>query len=180
MHMKKDRFFIWLPCKTYVKVWLVINFPSPDRQWPEAVNISSDPQLSTALKNKLSKPSNRYDKRMATNSKYTEKIPIEITQDTFYRYGWELSATETNNFNQMIEDRIKGDLLQYLELSTSFGSTVAAAIRGWYELSGFNEITFPSESIRKFYLRHRSQKLKKNNFLQQQINKIFLEKKTNK
>ena len=173
--MKKDRFFVWLPCKTYVKVWLVINFPSPDNKWPEAVNISSDLQLSNALKEKLSKPSTRYEKRMATNSKYTERIPIEISQDTFYRYGWELSATETNNFNQLIENRIKSDLLRYLELSVSFGSSIAAAIRGWYELSGFNDITFPSESIRKFFLRHRSENCKKNNFLQKQINIIFME-----
>ena len=111
--MKKERFFVWIPCKLYVKIWFVKNFSKPDPRWPEAVNISGDKVLSSMLKEKLCKPSLRYEKRMAENSKYTERIPVEISADTFYRHGWQPSATDINDFNQAVEQRIKKQMLQY-------------------------------------------------------------------
>lgn len=178
--MKKERFFVWLPCKLYTKIWFVKNFSKPDPRWPEAVNIAGDKMLSNMLRDKLCKPSLRYEKRMAKNSKYTEKIPIEISADTFYRHGWQLTATDINDFNQAVEQRIKKNMLQYLELSVSFGLTIADAIKGFYDQSGFNDITFPTDSIRKYYLRHRNHDIVKNNVISKQINIIFMENVSHK
>lgn len=178
--MKKERFFVWLPCKLYTKIWFVNNFPAPDGRWPEAVNISSDKVLYGLLKDKLCKPCKRYEKRMAENSKYTECIPIEISADTFYRHGWELTATDINDFNQAVEQLIKKSMMQYLELSVSFGLTIADAIKGYYRQSGFNEISFPTDSIRKYYFRHRKKDITKNNVITQQINRIFMENMAHK
>ena len=36
---KKDRFVCWLPCKPYVKQFLLYNFNAPDDTWTEIVNL---------------------------------------------------------------------------------------------------------------------------------------------
>ena len=42
---KKDRFVCWLPCKPYVKQFLLYNFNAPDDTWTEIVNLSPDKEL---------------------------------------------------------------------------------------------------------------------------------------
>lgn len=172
--MTKERFFVWLPCKRYVKAYLVRNFSASDRKWPDGVNLSSSKELFAALKERLRKPSYRYDKRMTVNSKYSDRVPLEITEDMFYRYGWELSPTDINDFNQMLEARIKSEMMSYMEISLLFTQNIKRSIRGFYRKSGFKEAEWPEESIRRYFYRHRSPAMDENDVIEEKINKIFM------
>lgn len=174
MKGKKERVFIWLPCKAYTKAWLVKNFSSPTEKWPDAISLSSDKETMAWIKNRLEKPCLRYDKnRMVKNSKYTEKVPIEISMDTFYRCGWELSATDIAALNARFEQRIKGILRSYMELYVSFGKNIAEGIREFYKVTGFSERSWPEESIRRYCFRHCNFQ-RNNSFINAEINKIFM------
>lgn len=45
MIKKRDRFVCWLPCKPYVKEFLLANFNAPDEVWDEIVDLSPDREL---------------------------------------------------------------------------------------------------------------------------------------
>lgn len=171
---KKERFFVWLPCKTYVKAWLVRNYSASDRKWPDGVNLSGNHILFTALKDKLRKPSNRYDKRMEVNSKYTERVPLEISEDVFYRNGWELTPTDINDINQRIEALIKMELRIFLEVHVMLMGNITKSIQAFYAYSGFSEATWPEESIRRYYYRNCRRNPSKNNVISEQISKIIM------
>ena len=53
---KKDRFVCWLPCKPYVKQFLLYNFNAPDDTWTEIVNLSPDKELQNDFLSRLAKP----------------------------------------------------------------------------------------------------------------------------
>lgn len=53
---KKDRFVCWLPCKPYVKQFLLYNFNAPDDTWTEIVNLSPDKELQNDFLSRLANP----------------------------------------------------------------------------------------------------------------------------
>lgn len=171
--MSKERYFVWLPCKRYVKAWLVRKFSAGDRKWPDGVNISAEKTLMSLIKDKLRRPSMRYENRMKDYS-YPERVPIEISEDTFYRYGWELSPTDINDINSRLEHIIKDELLRYLEISVAFTGNIKRSIRAFYEFSGFKEAEWPEESIRRYFYRHRMAPVIQTNIVEQKINEIFM------
>lgn len=90
---KKDRFVCWLPCKPYVKQFLLYNFNAPDDTWTEIVNLSPDKELQNDFLSRLAKPG-RYENRYRNLARYTANVAVEIRRDDFYRYGWAMSNTE--------------------------------------------------------------------------------------
>lgn len=95
--IKKDRFVCWLPCKPYVRQFLLYNFNAPDDTWDEIVNLSSDKELQNDFLSRLSKRG-RYENRYRNLYRYTANVAVEIRRDDFYRYGWALSNTEAVAF----------------------------------------------------------------------------------
>lgn len=83
---KKDRFVCWLPCKPYVKQFLLYNFNAPDDTWTEIVNLSPDKELQNDFLSRLAKPG-RYENRYRNLARYTANVAVEIRRDDFYRYG---------------------------------------------------------------------------------------------
>lgn len=47
---KQDRFAVWVPCKGYVKRWLLANFNRPDEYWQELVNLSPNREFADDFK----------------------------------------------------------------------------------------------------------------------------------
>ena len=86
---KKDRFVCWLPCKPYVKQFLLYNFNAPDDTWTEIVNLSPDKELQNDFLSRLAKPG-RYENRYRNLARYTANVAVEIRRDDFYRYGWDV------------------------------------------------------------------------------------------
>lgn len=103
---KKDRFVCWLPCKPYVKQFLLYNFNTPDDTWTEIVNLSPDKELQNDFLSRLAKPG-RYENRYRNLARYTANVAVEIRRDDFYRYGWAMSNTEVVAFGSKVERRIK-------------------------------------------------------------------------
>ena len=129
---KKDRFVCWLPCKPYVKQFLLYNFNAPDDTWTEIVNLSPDKELQNDFLSRLAKPG-RYENRYRNLARYTANVAVEIRRDDFYRYGWAMSNTEVVAFGSKVERRIKQMLFLYLDTHVSIG------IRREYNRHGYRK-----------------------------------------
>ena len=123
---KKDRFVCWLPCKPYVKQFLLYNFNAPDDTWTEIVNLSPDKELQNDFLSRLAKPG-RYENRYRNLARYTANVAVEIRRDDFYRYGWAMSNTEVVAFGSKVERRIKQMLFLYLDTHVSIGIPLSTA-----------------------------------------------------
>ena len=173
--IKKDRFVCWLPCKPYVKQFLLHNFNTPDDTWTEIVNLSSDKELQNDFLSRLSKPG-RYENKYRNLYRYTASVAVEIRRDDFYRYGWSMSNTEVVAFGTKIERRIKQILFLYLDTHVSMGLPLSAAIRNFQTKFGFTEDTWSYDTIRREYNRHGYRKTVENTTIFDFINRIILGK----
>ena len=177
--MKKTRYCVWLQVKPYVKKFLITNFNRPDADWPVLIDLSADKSLQQSFISRLCKEG-RWENRYDTLFRYSEQVPIEISRDTFNRYGWSMSNTETVHFGVQIERRIK--LMMYTFIDTyvhSLGMTITASVRAFQNSFGFDEDSWSYDTIRREYTRHQSkshihdrQQLDKTIFLK--INQIIL------
>lgn len=172
---KKDRFVCWLPCKPYVKQFLLHNFNAPDENWIEIIDLSSDKELLNDFTSRLSKHG-RYEKRYSNLSRYTATVPIEIRRDDFYRYGWALSNTEAVGFCTKVERRVKQMLFLYLDTHVSMGIPLSSAIRGFQNQFGFDEDSWPYDTIRREYNRHGYKRKMGDSTILDFINRIILGK----
>jgi hypothetical protein len=140
-------FFLELPVKPYVKRYIVLNYGSP-------ANFSSNKFINDRFRKCLSKPSRRnnpvYEK--TAFCKYSEIIKIILTQDDFYRYGWELSPTDIISFGKLLEHQAKFLMRNMI----SFYMTLMNerdAILTFQNNFGFTEDIWPFDSIKKNYSR---------------------------
>ena len=176
MNKVKDRFVCWIPCKPYVKRFLVNNFNAPDDSWSEILDLSSDNELHADFVGRLSRHDGRYDTKYRDLYRYTELVPVEIKQDEFYRYGWSLSNTDAVNFGLKVERRIKLMLFLYLDTQVAFGIPLSTAIRNFQQTFSYDEDCWPYDSIRREYNRHGYKKSMGKINVFDFINKIIMEK----
>lgn len=141
-------FTLLLPTKPYVHQFLVNNFGDP-------VDFSSDTRLNNLLRRCLRKPSMRRNKKYAQLKlvKYSSLTRIIITQDDFYRHGWELTRTDSIYFNRELENRAKFFMRNMVSLYSSFMSLKDAVLL-FQSNFGYNEDTWSYDSIRKDFDRH--------------------------
>lgn len=175
MIKRKDRFVCWLPCKPYVKQFLLSNFNSPDEVWTEIVDLSADKDLQDDFLIRLSKPG-RYENKYKNIFRYSTSVPIEIRKDDFYRYGWSISNTEAVRFGIKLERRIKQMLFLYLDTNVSIGIPLSTAIRNFQEKFHFTEDAWQYDSIRREYNRHGYKNTIENTTIFEFINQIVLGK----
>ena len=150
---KKSRFVVWLPCKPYVKQFLLHEFNDPDNEWSEIVNLSSDRELKSDFISLLDK-NGRYDNRYSKLYRYSAMVPVEIGKDDFYRHGWTIANTEAVRFGVKIERRIKHILYLYLDTSVGMGVPLSEAIRRFQNQYGYTEDSWSYDTIRREYNRH--------------------------
>lgn len=130
-----EKFLVKIPCKSYVKRFMEINYGSP-------ADLSKDKGLYLLFRSKLEKKSFRHEQiyNTLTFSKYSDEIDIKISRDDFYRHGWELSKTDIVNLNQILEGRTK--MLMY----TVVGSLIAMGIPRIQSIDYFQEkYMFPED-----------------------------------
>lgn len=154
MKRNKDRFVCWVPCKPYVKQFLLQNFNAPDDKWAEIVNLGADKQLQHEFRRRLTHPCGRFDNKYSSLSRYSVVVPVEISRDDFYRYGWALTNTEAVGFSTIVERRVKTMLCTFLDVHKSFGIPLSVAIRKFQAKFGFSEDIWPYDSIRREYNRN--------------------------
>lgn len=69
--------------------------------------------------------------------------------DTFQRYGWELSPTETLHFNTRLEREVKQVLHTYSAMLSVTGLSIADRIKRFRRATGITELDWDTDSIRK-------------------------------
>lgn len=146
-HSNKDRMAVWVPCKGYVKRWLLANYNSPDDNWAELVNLSPNRELAEDFRRRLIRGEARRDN--SVRGRYTTQVAIEISMDTFNRYGWMLSPTETLHFNSRLERDVKQVLHTYCAMLSVTGLTIADRIKRFRKATGITELDWDTDSIRK-------------------------------
>lgn len=146
-HSNKDRMAVWVPCKGYVKRWLLANYNSPDDNWAELVNLSPNRELAEDFRRRLIRGEARRDNSVC--GRYTTQVAIEISMDTFNRYGWMLSPTETLHFNSRLERDVKQVLHTYSAMLSMTGLSIAERIKRFRKATGITENDWDTDSIRK-------------------------------
>lgn len=146
-HSNKDRMAVWVPCKGYVKRWLFANYNSPDDNWAELVNLSPNRELAEDFRRRLIRGEARRDN--SVRGRYTTQVAIEISMDTFNRYGWMLSPTETLHFNSRLEREVKQVLHTYSAMLSVTGMSIAERIKRFRKATGITENDWDTDSIRK-------------------------------
>lgn len=143
----RDRWVVWVPTKGYVKRWLLANFNRPDEHWQEIVNLSSCKELAEDFKKRLVRHEARRDK--IVKGHYTTRVAIEITEDTFNRYGWSLTPTEALAWNSMVERKVKMVLHTYNSMLSITGLPIRERIKRFRQATGITELDWDTDSIRK-------------------------------
>lgn len=149
---EKERWVVWVPCKGYVKRWLLLNYNRPDGRWPEIVNLSDNTFLHREFLIRLRRGSVRVEKEM--NNAYKDQVAIEITEDTFRRFGWELSGRALKDWNRLLEHEVKGMLRTFVAMTSVTGISLNDCIRRFRRATGMTDLDWETDSIRKEVTRH--------------------------
>jgi hypothetical protein len=138
-------FFLELPVKPYVKQYIILNYGNP-------ANFSSNKFINERFRKCLIKPSRRYNTYYEKQSfcKYAESIKIILTQDDFYRYGWELSPSDIISFGKLIEHHAKFLACNMISFYMTYMNE-KDAILCFQNNFGFNEDIWQYQSLKKIY-----------------------------
>jgi hypothetical protein len=79
----------------------------------------------------------------------TEEIDVKISQDDFYRYGWELSKTDIIYMNSLFEGRCKLLMYTVVGAHVAVGMTLSGSIDYFQDKYYFPEDIWQKESIYK-------------------------------
>ena len=136
-------FFLELPVKPYVKQYVILNYGNP-------ASFSSNKYLNDRFRKCLIKPSLRHENyyKNLSFAKYQEKIKIILSQDDFYRYGWELSSCDIISFGKVLEHQTKFLMCNMISFYTTV-MNIKDAILTFQNNFGFTEDIWPFESIKK-------------------------------
>lgn len=142
------KFFVHVQVKPYVRRFLELNYGSP-------VLLSKDPAAHRFLQQLLRKPDTTRDKQYPEQiCTYTDLAEIVISEHDFYRYGWELTKTDTVAFGRYFEDRAKTLMRNIVGVKVSAGLQLKSAIVNFQERYGFDEDTWSYETIKKDFNRN--------------------------
>ena len=137
-----------LPCKPYVKAYLMANFGRRDEIYGELLNLTSDRELYHDFLQRLKNGKGRYDSRISC-TKYEEKVYISVSRETVRRYGWLLTPTETNAFNRILEHRVKLMLRNFVSSLRVVGVPINICIERFRKSTGITELDWDTDSIRR-------------------------------
>lgn len=166
-----DSFFTDVKVKPYVKQYLVNNCGNP-------VDLTFLPRFNSLLKQNLMKPMFKGESLpMRQDECY---VRIQLSKDTFYRYGWELTKSSQQHFNARIEEELKSLARNYIAMRSGWGFSVASSIRKFQDVFNFPEEVWSYDAIKKDLDRNSEAKKDSSveNFLRsmdKKIHNIFLE-----
>jgi hypothetical protein len=159
---------ITIPCKPYVKHFIVINYGDP-------ADLTKCRDLYQDLRKRLSKKALRWQSRKINLSIYSQKIEIIISEDDFYRFGWEMSDTDIRGFNRDIEGRAKF-FMRYVISTYEAIMNQKQAIRLFQDRFGYTEDIWSFDSIKKDYFRnHNSEKIRIVDYITAELERKTLE-----
>jgi len=167
---KHQKFTVSVPVKPYVKRFLEINYGSP-------VDLTKDQKALKSFRALLRKPSVRFDYKYSDSIFYNKpEVEVYISEDDFYRYGWELTKTNIVAFNKYFEENAKFFMRTVIGIYTGIGLPLKNSIIKFQEKFGFDEDTWNYDSIKKdFYRKGYKFKIDYSDIIIQKIDKLFLE-----
>jgi len=145
-----DKFVVTIPVKPYVKRFIELNYGLP-------ADFSKHPDIQKEVLRCLKKPRTRFDVQFDRQQlcTYTQTMEIVISQDYFYRYGWEFSKTDTVTFGKIFESMVKCKMHNVVSIYRGVGLTIKESIQKFQEHTKMEEEYWPYESIKKEYYRRR-------------------------
>lgn len=138
-------FLVELPSKPYVAQYITFNYGNP-------ANFSSNKFVQDRFRKCLIRPCNRHNSRylQLSFSIHTHIVKVSITQDDFYRYGWELTTTDIIAFGKYMEGQAKFLLCNMISFYMSFLNQKDAILL-FQKNFDFSEEIWPYETIKKIY-----------------------------
>ena len=166
---KNSKFFVTVPVKPYVRRFLEMNYGNP-------VNLICDPVSHKFLRELLKKPNSRFDNKYPDNfCTYTTEVEVLISDDDFYRHGFELTKTNMVAFGRHFEDRAKVLMRNVVGVYGALGVPLNVSITKFQERFGFDEDTWSYQTIKKdFYRNGTLNKIDFNTEIFSKIEKIVL------
>ncbi len=140
-------FSVDLPVKAYVKQYITLNYGNP-------ADFSSDKYINSQFRRCLTKPCTRYNIRYKELSElfYSSSIKVKISQDDFYRHGWELTPTDTVAFGKIMEHQAKFFMRNMISFYLTY-LIKRDAILKFQQTFGFTEDIWSYDSIKKDFYR---------------------------
>jgi len=148
--MIKNYFTVDIAVKRYVKRYLELNCGMP-------ADLSHLPKINDFFLNKLKHPSRQREgcaSQCAASLSEDDFIQIKISEDVFYRHGWEMTKTNQRQFNMMVEREIKFLWRNFIATNTSIGVPVARCIREFQYQFNLGEDFLKYDTIKKDYDRN--------------------------
>ncbi len=148
MDVQSQKITVSVPVKSYVKRFLEINYGSP-------VDFSDDPVCHKFFQQLLRKPNYSRDKQYPeTLVNYSETVDVLISEHDFYRYGWELSKTNTIAFGRFFEDKCKMMMRTIVGITHGLGIPINKSIERFQDRFRFDEDVWRYEAIKKDFYRN--------------------------
>ena len=148
MKQLPQKFTVSIPVKPYVKRFLEINYGTP-------VDFTQNTQGNKFFQSLLRKPNTCDDKKYPdTICTYTEVVEILISEHDFYRYGWELTKTNTVAFGKYFEDKAKAMMRSIIGVNIGLGIPINKSIERFQKRFRFDEDVWHYEAIKKDFYRH--------------------------
>ena len=109
------------------------------------------------------------------NCTYSTEVEVVISEDDFYRYGFELTKPDIVTFGKHFEDRAKVMMRSMVGVYNGIGLPIRDSIWKFQTRFGFEEETWNFDSIKKdFYRNGINGKIDFNNEIFAKIEKIIL------
>lgn len=144
-----EKFVVTIPVKPYVKRFIELKYGFP-------ADFSRDEEVKLLIRRCLKKPDTRYDRKYEYElCTHTESLDILISQDEFYKHGWEFSKTDIVMFGKRFEVPIKKKMRGIVCFYVGMGLNIKDSILKYQKKYQMEEEFWPYESIRKEYFRKR-------------------------
>ncbi len=179
----KERYYVTVHVMPYVERYMTDNYGIRDERVRNLVNINRDPFLQAVFLTRLEKRplsnsphGDESVESIAVARRRTAIINIEISQTAFERRGWKLSAKDEAAVALFLERRCQGMLLAFLQTDYLLTGDLAQSIRHFNRRFHQAEETWPTDSIRKLWLRNvpESQRKTLHGLLEREISKIMM------
>ena len=143
-----NKFTLSISVKPYVKRYLEINYGSP-------LDLASNPASHEKFTYLLKNPNSYQDCKISNYvSYYTETVDVMISEHDFYRYGWELTKTNTVAFNVYFERQVKMFMRLIVGTQIGLGMSINKSITYFQKKFSFPEDVWPYDSIYKDFYRN--------------------------
>ena len=141
-----NNYTVVIPCKPYVKKFLIDNYGNP-------VDIRKDKYLYKYFKNvldrKLYRNNSRYSFKKYGKMIYREEVIFIINEETFERDGFSIHHNDIIDINSLFEGYIKKIISVFVFALISCGHKTISAINEAQKLFNFSEDDMSTDLILK-------------------------------